>query len=62
MTLQDVVVFSKYSFNGDRIRRSNKCYSFVSPYVEFHEASLHSTTFNTPLKERTALLGYVLSG
>lgn len=68
MTLQDVVVFSKYSFNGDRISRSNKCYSFVSPYdssyttVEFHEASLHSTTFNAPLKEQTALLGYVLSG
>lgn len=45
MTLQDVIVFSE--FNGDRISRSNKCYSFVSPYdssyttVEFHEASLH---------------------
>lgn len=66
MTLQDVVVFSK--FNGDRISCSDKCYSFVSPYdssyttVEFHEASLHSTTFNAPLKEQTAWLGYVLSG
>lgn len=66
MTLQDVVVLSE--FNGYRISRSNKCYSFVSPYdssyttAEFHEASLHSATFNAPLKEQTALLGYVLSG